>query len=159
MSVVRFLHRGEADKIAKHTKKSFVKLQRTKTIRLVFWGFLQFQEFCTPSKDWFINLPWSFLSRIIWESFFSTTFCKRKTNKQRKRNLSDCDFFAKCQPVNNFPIIMYPDILQRRDGNRSFRLRSVRLRLIWQFACVGKNLMQAPWKAILWEKNPTVRNV
>ena len=46
-----------------------------------------------------------------------------------------------------------------RDGNRSFHLRSVRLRLesihlhlICQFACVCENLMQAPWKAISWKK-------
>ena len=39
-----------------------------------------------------------------------------------------------------------------RDGNRSFCLRSVRLRLICQFACMCENRMQAPWKAILWGK-------
>ena len=50
-----------------------------------------------------------------------------------------------------------------RDGNRSFHLRSVRLRLesihlhlICQFACVCENLMQAPWKAISWKKKTTV---
>ena len=46
-----------------------------------------------------------------------------------------------------------------RDGNRSFSLRSVRLRLICQFACMCENLMHAPWKAILGEKTPTVSNI